>query len=147
MTEEERRKQIDALELSLDSLLKEKKRVMSSSDRQVETASTEAPSREGSEPPVKANGVPGSPMRQAEEAKLVGISMSGGGIRSATFNLGVLQALADADLLRKIDYISAVSGGSYIASWLVGWNKRQEDGVRRVQRWLSPLRSPNPVDS
>jgi hypothetical protein len=142
MTEEERRKQIEQLESELDNLLKEKKSVMSQFGAQEGTPSTASPTRE--DPPVKANGVPGSPIRQAEEARLVGVSMSGGGIRSATFNLGVLQALADADLLRKIDYISAVSGGSYIASWLAGWSKRQQDGIRRVQRWLSPLRSPNP---
>ena len=40
---------------------------------------------------------------------LVGLAFSGDGISSATFNLGVLQALADAKLLAKIDYLSTVS--------------------------------------
>ena len=40
---------------------------------------------------------------------LIGLAFSGGGIRSATFNLGVLQALANANLLNKIDYLSTVS--------------------------------------
>ena len=48
---------------------------------------------------------------------LIGLAFSGGGIRSATFNLGVLQALADAKLLAKIDYLSTVSGGGYIGSF------------------------------
>jgi hypothetical protein len=51
----------------------------------------------------------------------VGLAFSGGGIRSATFNLGVLQALERADLLRHVDYLSSVSGGGYAAScytWL-----------------------------
>ena len=52
---------------------------------------------------------------------LVGVSFSGGGIRSATFNLGILQGLADLGLLRKFDYLSTVSGGGYIGSWLQAW--------------------------
>ena len=45
----------------------------------------------------------------------VGISCSGGGIRSASFCLGALQVLTREKVLQKADYISAVSGGSYIA--------------------------------
>ncbi len=45
-----------------------------------------------------------------------GICCSGGGIRSAAFNLGALQSLDEAGMLRSADYLSAVSGGSYIAS-------------------------------
>ncbi|MDD1623374.1 MAG: hypothetical protein LUO94_01230, partial [Methylococcaceae bacterium] len=36
---------------------------------------------------------------------LVGLAFSGGGIRSATFGLGVLEALKEFDLLKKIDYL------------------------------------------
>ena len=39
----------------------------------------------------------------AWQGRLLGISFSGGGIRSATFNLGVLQALASYGLLRHVD--------------------------------------------
>ena len=49
---------------------------------------------------------------------LIGLAFSGGGIRSATFNLGILQALAENQLLHKFDYLSTVSGGGYIGSWL-----------------------------
>lgn len=51
----------------------------------------------------------------------VGLAFSGGGIRSATFNLGVLQALEAGGILPKVDYLSSVSGGGYVAScysWL-----------------------------
>jgi Patatin-like phospholipase len=48
----------------------------------------------------------------------IGIALSGGGIRSATFNLGALQVLRERGLLEKADHISAVSGGAYIASAL-----------------------------
>jgi Patatin-like phospholipase len=49
---------------------------------------------------------------------LTGLAFSGGGIRSATFNLGVIQALAECKLLPRFDYLSTVSGGGYIGSWL-----------------------------
>lgn len=60
---------------------------------------------------------------QAEDPQnLIGLALSGGGIRSATFSLGVMQALAHRGLLRRIDYLSTVSGGGYIGSalsWLL----------------------------
>jgi predicted acylesterase/phospholipase RssA len=46
----------------------------------------------------------------------VGLSLSGGGIRSAAICLGVLQALNHHGLLSRIDYLSTVSGGGYIGS-------------------------------
>jgi hypothetical protein len=52
---------------------------------------------------------------------LAGIALSGGGIRSATFSLGVLQALARHEVLKDIDYISTVSGGGYIGAGLTWW--------------------------
>lgn len=54
-------------------------------------------------------------------AGLVGLAFSGGGIRSATFNLGILQALSRLKLLTRIDYLSTVSGGGYIGAWLAAW--------------------------
>lgn len=57
-------------------------------------------------------------IRPGCEAGLVGLAMSGGGIRSATFNLGLLQALAKCGILRLCDYISTVSGGGYIGACL-----------------------------
>src|ERR1700692_4342782 len=56
----------------------------------------------------------------ADPAPWSGIGLSGGGIRSATFCLGVLQALAEKDLLKRFDYISSVSGGGYMATSLNG---------------------------
>jgi hypothetical protein len=48
----------------------------------------------------------------------VGVGLSGGGIRSATFCLGVFQALSRRNLLPSIDYLSTVSGGGYFGSFL-----------------------------
>lgn len=47
-----------------------------------------------------------------------GLALSGGGIRSATFSLGVLIALARRNILPDFDYLSTVSGGGYLGSFL-----------------------------
>jgi hypothetical protein len=61
----------------------------------------------------------------------LGICCSGGGIRSAAFNLGALQALDEQGLLRSADYLSAVSGGSYIASaWTIAARHSDPELVR-----------------
>ena len=57
------------------------------------------------------------------------LCLSGGGIRSATFALGVMQGLARFGLLRHFHYLSSVSGGGYIASWLSAWRHRVSDDV------------------
>lgn len=49
---------------------------------------------------------------------LTGLSFSGGGIRSASFCLGVVQRIARAGLLKHVDYLSTVSGGGYIGACL-----------------------------
>ena len=48
---------------------------------------------------------------------LRGLALSGGGIRSATFSLGLMREMAAQKLLHKFDYLSTVSGGSYIGSY------------------------------
>jgi hypothetical protein len=73
---------------------------------------------------------------KAHQANLVGLAFSGGGIRSATFNLGVLQALADLELLHRMDYLSTVSGGGYIGGWLAAWTKRA-GSFAQVQKGLA----------
>ena len=85
-----------------------------------------------------------SPEACADRAQLVGLAFSGGGIRSATFCLGVIQALARLRLLRAFDYLSTVSGGGYIGAWLstLIFRSRKpgqsvEDGLAAVELELS----------
>src|SRR5262249_52817327 len=66
---------------------------------------------------------------------LFGLALSGGGIRSATFALGLLQGMADRNILPWIDILSAVSGGGYIGSWLISWVKRR-GSIASVQESL-----------
>jgi len=55
------------------------------------------------------------------------LAFSGGGIRSATFNLGVLQALEKNNQLALFDYLSSVSGGSYIATSFTWFKSRDSE--------------------
>ena len=75
------------------------------------------------------------PVERAKEAGLLGVAFSGGGIRSATFNLGVLQGLAKRGVLDSVDYVSTVSGGGYIGSWLAAWIRHS--GFKSVKQELS----------
>jgi hypothetical protein len=61
----------------------------------------------------------------AMDRHLAGLALSGGGIRSATFALGVIQGLAALRILSRFDYLSTVSGGGYIGGWLAAWIKRE----------------------
>ena len=77
------------------------------------------------------------------------LCLSGGGIRSASFGLGVLEGLARlsvgllslaqglkreprgerSGLLHTLDYLSTVSGGGYIGSWLTAWIYRRRSAA------------------
>lgn len=59
-------------------------------------------------------------------AKTSALCLSGGGIRSASFALGVVQQLArkdsnEASMLNNMSYLSTVSGGGYLGGWLSAW--------------------------
>ena len=62
-------------------------------------------------------------------SNLVGLAFSGGGIRSASFNLGLLQALQETGVLRHVDLLSTVSGGGYIGSHLSSLALREDTSL------------------
>lgn len=89
--------------------------------------------------------------RELGKLKSAALCLSGGGIRSATFGLGIIQALAqyslagdpapkgevtpdavdveanaNESLLSRFHYLSTVSGGGYIGSWLSAWRHRND---------------------
>ena len=76
-------------------------------------------------------------------AELSALCFSGGGIRSATFCLGVVQALARNPLLdgkcalEKFDYLSTVSGGGYLGGWLAAWTHWSKGDLSKVIKQLS----------
>jgi hypothetical protein len=82
--------------------------------------------------------------QEVDRSGPIGLALSGGGIRSATFSLGVLQSLARAKRLASFDYLSTVSGGGYIGAWLSAWIHRK--GLQSVQDALAQ-RGPSSVSS
>jgi hypothetical protein len=81
-------------------------------------------------------------------AQTTALCFSGGGIRSASFGLGVLTQLArlsrgagDKSVLKKIDYISTVSGGGYVGSWFTGWLR-----AKNLDRTKAPGNSCKPQE-
>jgi len=75
--------------------------------------------------------------KRADEGKpRTALCISGGGIRSATFALGVMQGLASANVLDQFDFLSTVSGGGYIGSWLSSWIRRHPRGATGVKEDL-----------
>jgi hypothetical protein len=72
----------------------------------------------------------------ALETPRAALCISGGGIRSATFALGVIQRLATVGVLPKFDFVSTVSGGGYIGGWLSSYARRNADGMSGVAEEL-----------
>ncbi len=69
------------------------------------------------------------------------LCFSGGGIRSATFGLGLVQGIARHRMLDRFDYLSTVSGGGYLGGWLTAWIYRER------QRPLDPRQALQEVES
>lgn len=64
------------------------------------------------------------PCIEGRDRSLTGLALSGGGIRSASFASGLLQALAEEKYLESFDYLSTVSGGGYAGTALT-WSMHQ----------------------
>ncbi|MEI6408165.1 MAG: hypothetical protein WCR52_02175 [Bacteroidota bacterium] len=88
---------------------------------------------------------PGTP----DQENWFGIALSGGGIRSATINLGLLKTLNRFGILQKADYLSTVSGGGYTHAYVQGTAKttgdfnalfttEQIDAMRKHGEYLIP---------
>ena len=108
---------------------------MSGADRPIDAARVLDDERQalGGAPVAAAAGgdAPPDPLAAAIErhraATLSALCLSGGGIRSASFSLGVLQGLARAGTLASFDYLSTVSGGGYIGGWLSAWRQHARE--------------------
>ena len=57
-----------------------------------------------------------SGVRSASVGK-IGLALSGGGFRAALYHIGVLASLAELDVLRHVEVLSCVSGGSIIGAY------------------------------
>ncbi|MEA1675869.1 hypothetical protein [Nitrospirillum sp. BR 11163] len=78
-------------------------------------------------------------------ANLSALCLSGGGIRSASFALGIIQSLAKFKRLHSFDYLSTVSGGGYTGAWLSAWCTQYDRGIVDVETELAGNSEPQPV--
>ena len=97
----------------------------------------------------KQNGLP-----EPTEDNLVGICISGGGVRSATLGLGMLQSLIENGKLKLVDYMSTVSGGGFIGSCLssllsneYNWEKQKGGTPEQNLRFNGGMTGVNNNDS
>ena len=67
---------------------------------------------------------------------LIGLALSGGGIRSASFALGVMQALFAFYAFDKFNYLSTVSGGGYIGGALTYFRNTFAGGRDPNKPWF-----------
>ncbi|BBE72636.1 patatin-like phospholipase family protein [Oharaeibacter diazotrophicus] len=81
---------------------------------------------------------------------LAGLALSGGGIRSASFCMGALQALHKHGLFQPMDYLSTVSGGGYVgAAVTADYDRRAAASTKEApddaKRIALPIGLPLPV--
>lgn len=118
-----------------------------------ERAESDTQTARDSEPPV-----PEADIENLRGA-LLGLALSGGGIRSASFALGVIQTFMRFGVLERFHYLSSVSGGGYMAIALAWLRKRSgefapdgKNGNRGWQQQLTRIESgarttPPPADA
>ena len=72
----------------------------------------------------------------------VGLALSGGGFRASFYHLGVLACLAELDVLRHVEVLSCVSGGSIVGAcyWLSLRRKLQERSSMTQQDYIEVVR-------
>ena len=70
-----------------------------------------------------------------------GLALSGGGIRSATFCLGIVQALHRHGLFTRFDYLSTVSGGGYLGSFLSSYLGTDSSHLDETEKRIAAKRN------
>ncbi len=107
--------------------------------------------RKAIDPPVTND----PPVSKETLEDVAGLSISGGGIRSASFALGVVQELSRHNILQHFDYLSTVSGGGYLGAFLSSYlngppGKPSQEQVQSKDIGLGsrqlPLNRPNQLD-
>lgn len=90
------------------------------------------------------------PKHSAATLGLVGLALSAGGGRSASFNLGLLQALELSGFWKYVDYLSTVDGGGYVgahvSSWVINQNVVSPHTPSPAKGWEAASPSPSTTD-
>src|SRR3982750_1989402 len=84
-----------------------------------------------------------NPTAHAPRSRRAGLALclSGGGYRAAIYHLGAMLRLHEAGLLRRVERISSVSGGSIVAAWYASRLMRDGAGVDATSyaQWCDAL--------
>lgn len=84
--------------------------------------------------PVPPDGRPDSGRDADAPGRKLGLALSGGGFRASLYHLGVLRRLAELDLLRRVEVVSTVSGGSIVGALYALLVKRELERSERLGR-------------
>ncbi len=68
-------------------------------------------------------------VRSPAPRRKLGLALAGGGYRASLFHLGVLRRMAELDLLRRVELLSTVSGGSIVGALYLLRLKRALEGA------------------
>ena len=79
--------------------------------------------------PPRATRAPTAAALNASCRDRLGLALAGGGFRAALFHVGVFRRLAELDLLRYVEVLSTVSGGSIVGALYVLLLKRELERV------------------
>jgi Patatin-like phospholipase len=82
----------------------------------------------------------------AHAQELTAVCLSGGGVRSASFALGVIEGLCRRGWLEHVDYLSTVSGGGYAGGWLSAWRHHAAAANETVGWPASPRQPGGPAE-
>lgn len=73
-----------------------------------------------------------------KNGKRIGLALSGGGYRAAAYHIGTLRALDKLGILKDVDVISSVSGGSILAAYYAlhkdNYKEFEEGFIQRLQK-------------
>jgi predicted acylesterase/phospholipase RssA len=72
--------------------------------------------------------------------RTIGLALSGGGFRASFYHLGVVRFLRDYDLLKEIEVVSSVSGGSILSPLLAENWDRLSGTVEKFDAAFEPLK-------
>src|SRR6266850_4899401 len=78
-----------------------------------------------------------APQPEGKRKRRIGLALSGGGFRASIFHLGVIRRLEELRIMKDVEVISSVSGGSIVAAY---YACEMEDELRKSpeETWQDP---------
>ena len=74
------------------------------------------------------------PAPRSSQRDKLGLALAGGGFRASLFHLGVMRRMAEMDLLRYVEVLSTVSGGSIVGALYILMLQERLNAKARLDR-------------